>query len=161
MSKLEVKRIDSPLARDRTTATETPAAEPPAKPARTPRPRASRSRAGAELASVPTAPDPRGHDPAALHGLPEPPPLHEPLELLSSRIPTSLRRSLTDLTAALRARGDGRQTQKALPEQEVLALLVWLAGSPDDPDAVARLSRALDAYRAGRYAAAAHELGHR
>ncbi len=161
MSKLEIKRIDSPLARDRTAATETPAAEPPATPAQAPRGHGSRSRPRTELTSVPTAPGPGSHDPVRFHGLAEPTALHEPLELLSSRIPSSLRRNLSDLTAALRGRGDGRQTQKALPEQEVLALLVWLAGSPEDPDAVARLSQALDAYRAGRYAAAAHELGHR
>jgi hypothetical protein len=155
MSKLEIKRIDSPLARDRARATEAPAAKPPAKSAQPSRRRAPRPRPGTE----PASPDAPGHDRAPLGGLPAPPPLHEPLELLSTRIPSSLRRNLSDLTAALRARGTGRQTQKALPEQEVLALLVWLAGSPEDPKVVARLSRALDTYRAGRYAAAARELG--
>lgn len=157
MSKLEVKRIDSPLVRDRARATEAPAAEPRAKPAPPPRGRAPRPRPRKEPADA----DAPGDDRASLHALPAPPPLHEPLELLSTRIPSSLRRNLSDLTAGLRARGTGRQTQKALPEQEVLALLVWLAGSPEDPKAVARLSRALDAYRAGRYAAAAQELGQR
>ena len=157
MSKLEIKRIDSPLVRDRARATEAPAAEPPARPAPPSRRRAPRPRPRKE----PADPDAPGDDRASLHALPAPPPLHEPLELLSTRIPSSLRRNLSDLTAGLRARGTGRQTQKALPEQEVLALLVWLAGSPEDPKAVARLSRALDAYRAGRYAAAAQELGQR
>ena len=159
MSKLEIKRIDSPLARDRARATEAPAAEPPAKSAPPSRRRAPRPRPGTEPAGLPASPDAPGHDRAPLGGLPAPPPLHEPLELLSTRIPSSLRRNLSDLTAALRARGTGRQTQKVLPEQEVLALLVWLAGSPEDSQAVARLSRALDTYRAGRYAAAARELG--
>ena len=159
MSKLEIKRIDSPLVRDRARATEAPAAKPP----REVRPTlaSTRTATAPEDGARRLSPDAPGHDRAPLGGLPAPPPLHEPLELLSTRIPSSLRRNLSDLTAGLRARGTGRQTQKALPEQEVLALLVWLAGSPEDPKAVARLSRALDAYRAGRYAAAARELGQR
>jgi hypothetical protein len=90
--------------------------------------------------------------------LPEPPTLDEPLELVSSRIPVSLRRSLSELTSALREQAGGRVSQKALPEQEVLAVLVWAAGSADDPDAVRRLERALKAFRARRFAAAAEQL---
>lgn len=52
----------------------------------------------------------------------------------------------------------GRVSQKALPEQEVLAVLVWAARSADDPDAVRRLERALRAFRASRFAAAAKQL---
>ena len=94
-----------------------------------------------------------------LSALPDPPPLSEPLELLSTRLPSSLRRSISDLTTALRARGDTRQSQKALPEQEVLAVLIWLAGDPDDPATIQRLGRALDTYRGRRYAAEARTLG--
>jgi hypothetical protein len=90
--------------------------------------------------------------------LPDPPALGEPLELISSRLPGSLRRSLTELTAALRARGGERLSQKTLPEQEVLAVLIWLAGSPEDPDAVARLAAAVNDFRARRYSAAAEAL---
>ena len=94
-----------------------------------------------------------------LGALPDPPPLSEPLELLSTRLPSSLRRSISELTTALRARGDTRQSQKALPEQEVLAVLIWLAGNADDPATIQRLGRALDTYRGRRYAAEARTLG--
>ncbi|MGO9956709.1 MAG: hypothetical protein ACLP50_12105 [Solirubrobacteraceae bacterium] len=90
--------------------------------------------------------------------MPEPPPLDEPLELVSTRLPTSLRRSLSELTTALRARDGQRVSQKSLPEQEVIALLVWLAGAVDDPETITRLGAALDAFRARRYAAAARAL---
>ena len=70
---------------------------------------------------------------AAFADMPEPPPLDEPLELVSTRLPTSLRRSLSELTTALRARRAAR-LPKSLPEQEVIALLVWLAGAVDDPE---------------------------
>jgi|SRR5450755_4241922 hypothetical protein len=95
---------------------------------------------------------------AAHPRLPPPPALTEGLEMISSRLPVSLRRSLSELTIALRARADARTSQKALPEQEVLAVLIWLAGSAEDPAAVERLGHALDAFRAERYAAAAQAL---
>ena len=90
--------------------------------------------------------------------LPDPPALDETLELISSRLPSSLRRSLTELTVVLRARSGERLSQKSLPEQEVLAVLIWAAGSPEDPDAVAKLAASLSEFRARRYAAAAVAL---
>jgi hypothetical protein len=93
-----------------------------------------------------------------LEGLPDPPVLNESLELLSTRLPISVRRSLSELTGALRARDGERVSQESLPEQEVLAVIIWLVGSAHDPQAVARLGAAIDAYRARRYAAAAEAL---
>jgi hypothetical protein len=163
MSRLEVKRLDSPLARS-TRGPRDPAEgeqpheeqrEAPPRPKR--RPTAERSKP--RLASVPQAPlDSTAASPESLDGLPDPPALNESLELLSTRLPTSLRRSLSELTGALRTRDGERVSQKGLPEQEVLAVIIWLAGSAQDPRAVARLGAALDAYRARRYAAAAEAL---
>ena len=163
MTELKVKRLDSPLAR-RTRSAADENGEKKSDPApRRSRPAATQKPA---LTSVPEARETQPQDDggleaaeAILGALPDPPPLSEPLELLSTRLPSSLRRSISDLTTALRARGDTRQSQKALPEQEVLAVLIWLAGSPDDPAAIQRLGRALDTYRGRRYAAEARTLG--
>jgi hypothetical protein len=171
MTRLEVKRLDSPLRRS-TSQPAAPGAEPPAAttPAasaaasekqptrqttrkRSPRP-APESQRSRTVTDQPASDGLRGE----LARLPDPPALDEPLELVSSRIPVSLRRSLTELTSALREQTGGRVSQKALPEQEVLAVLVWAAGSADDPDAVRRLERALKAFRARRFAAAAERL---
>jgi hypothetical protein len=160
MTELKVKRLDSPLAR------RTPPADENEQDKPAPAPRRARPVAAPKpaLTSVPEAEDTQQqHGPDAtgsnLSALPDPPPLSEPLELLSTRLPSSLRRSISDLTTALRARGDTRQSQKALPEQEVLAVLIWLAGDPDDPATIQRLGRALDTYRGRRYAAEARTLG--
>ena len=156
MTELKVKRLDSPLARRTPPADENEPAPSPrrARPAVAPKP---------ALTSVPEAEDRQQHGPDAtrstLSALPDPPPLSEPLELLSTRLPSSLRRSISELTTALRARGDTRQSQKALPEQEVLAVLICLAGDPDDPATIQRLGRALDTFRGRRYAAEARTLG--
>lgn len=152
---LKVKRLDSPLNRN-TSQNQQPTELPPppatpaaAQPRR--RPQAARQPRLASVADQPTD----GHAPATL---PDPPTFDESLELISSRLPSSLRRSLSELTAALRDRSGERRSQKSLPEQEVLAVLIWAAGSADDPDAVARLAANLNAYRARRYAAAAQAL---
>lgn len=163
MSRLEVKRLDSPLARntrprDRPAEDEQPREQQPeaaSRPERRPAVEPSKPR----LASVPQSPpdrSPANSDP--LEALPHPPALNESLELLSTRLPVSLRRSLSELTGALRSRDGERVSQKSLPEQEVLAVIIWLAGSAQDPQVVARLGAALDAYRARRYAAAAEAL---
>jgi hypothetical protein len=164
MSRLEVKRLDSPLTRgtrrpsDRGEGNPQPDDE---KPEATPR---SKRRPAGEstkprLASVPqTPPEAQAAKSDPFDLLPDPPALNESLELLSTRLPTSLRRSLSELTGALRARGGERVSQKGLPEQEVLAVLIWLAGSAESSQAVVRLGAALDAYRARRYAAAAEAL---
>jgi hypothetical protein len=165
MSRLEVKRLDSPLARS--TGRPSDAAED-ARPHEqrqqaTPTPRPKRQpdqdRSKPKLASVPESqPDTPAATTDVLDGLPNPPALTESLELLSTRLPISLRRSLSEFTSALRTRDGARVSQKSLPEQEVLAVLIWLAGSAENPQAVARLGAALDAYRARRYAAAAQAL---
>jgi hypothetical protein len=160
MTELKVKRLDSPLAR-RTPRADENEQERPAPAPRRARPADARK---AALTSVPEAEDTQQHDgPNAsgvtLSALPDPPPLSERLELLSTRLPSRLRRSISELTMALRARGDTRQSQKALPEQEVLAVLIWLAGDPDDPATIQRLGLALDTYRGRRYAAEARTLG--
>ena len=163
MSRLEVKRLDSPLARntgrrDVRADDEQPREQQPEAPSR-PRRQPPVERSTPRLASVPqTPPDAAAARSDPLEGLPDPPSLNESLELLSTRLPISLRRSLSELTGALRTRDGDRVSQKGLPEQEVLAVIIWLAGSAQDPQAVARLGAALDAYRARRYAAAAQAL---
>jgi hypothetical protein len=174
MTRLEVKRLDSPLRRS-SSQPAAPAAEQDTAPAPSP-PELSTATAGASAASKGSrkrspapAPESRRLSTVAGRGgsddlgdelarLPEPPELDESLELVSSRIPVSLRRLLSELTNALREQGGGRVSQKGLPEQEVLAVLVWAAGSADDPEAVRRLERTLKAYRARRFAAAAEKL---
>lgn len=166
---LKINRIDSPLAR---TPDPPPTPRPePQQPIEAPQPSKKPPRAPARARRQPTlatVPAPEAADdletrnaPADpwLAGVADPPPLGESLELLSTRLPTSLRRSVSDMTVALRTRHGGRASQKSLPEQEILAVLIWLAGSPHDPEAVERLGRAVDAYRAQRYAAAARALG--
>jgi len=162
MSRLEIKRLDSPLARS-TRGPADPADEerPHEEQQEAPRPkrRPAEQRSKPRLASVPQAPPDAtaaGSDP--LESLHDPPALNESLELLSTRLPISLRRSLSEFTGALRTRDGQRVSQKSLPEQEVLAVLIWLAGSAQDAQAVARLGAALDGYRARRYAAAAEAL---
>jgi hypothetical protein len=164
MSRLEVKRLDSPLDRSTRRPVDPaddgqPHEENQREATSQPKRRPAEDRGKPRLASVPQAPR---HATAAssdsLEGLPDPPALNESLELLSTRLPTSLRRSLSEFTGSLRTRDGERVSQKSLPEQEVLAVLVWLAGSSQNPQAVARLGAALDAYRARRYAAAAEAL---
>jgi hypothetical protein len=161
MTELKVKRLDSPLARRTPPATEENEQQKPDPAPRHARPATPRKPA---LTSVPEVQDTQQHGApdatgVTLSALPDPPPLSEPLELISTRLPSSLRRSISELTTALRARGDTRQSQKALPEQEVLAILIWLAGDPEDPATIQRLGRALDTYRGRRYAAEARTLG--
>lgn len=164
MTRLEVKRLDSPLARntgrhDSPAEDEQPREQQPEAASRPERRPAVVEPSKPRLASVPQSrPDrsPANSDP--LEALPDPPALNESLELLSTRLPVSLRRSLSELTGALRSRDGERVSQKSLPEQEVLAVIIWLAGSAQDPQVVARLGAALDAYRARRYAAAAEAL---
>jgi hypothetical protein len=64
---------------------------------------------------------------------------------------------MSELTRALRAR-NGLVSQKGLPEQEVLAMLIWAAGSPEDPETIERLDGLLSEFRARRYTAAAQAL---
>jgi hypothetical protein len=156
MSGLKVRRLDSPLARTQ------PASEPKTAPAEAPD-GASMSEGTASapgerslrVAPVTSAQSTEIAEVAS--GLPEPPPLEEGLELLSTRLPISLRRTLSELTTALRAR-NGLVSQKGLPEQEVLAMLIWAAGSPEDLETIERLDGLLSEFRARRYTAAAEAL---
>ncbi len=158
---LKVKRLDSPLTRhigDEEQRAQ-PESPPPTRPPSPSKPRRRSPPADAPpLTSVATEPSENSAAPASQPSLPDPPPLDEALDLISSRLPSSLRRSLSELTAALRARSGERLSQKSLPEQEVLAVLIWAAGSADDPDAIARLAAHLNDFRARRYAAAAQAL---
>jgi len=88
-----------------------------------------------------------------------PPPLEEPLEFVSGRVPASLAQRLNAMTLALRQRQPTRASQKGLPQQEVLAVVLWALGDPDDAEAVDELADLHARYRAGRYAAAAEQLG--
>ena len=120
MSNLKIKRLDSPLARGTQTAAppakQQPTTAPPRRE-RQPQPAAGERRpSSAKLAAVAvqdTAAEDSSRDvspvPDDLDGLPDPPLLTEPLELLSTRLPISLRRAISDMTVALRARQGGRQ----------------------------------------------------
>ena len=158
-SALTIKRLDSPLSRN--TRPDQQQAEPePASPTTPPAKPQQRAATPVvpRLSSIATESSDDTAAPATRPSLPDPPALEETLELISSRLPSSLRRSLSELTAALRARSGERLSQKSLPEQEILAVLIWAAGSADDPDAVDRLAANLNDYRARRYAAAAQAL---
>ena len=63
------------------------------------------------------------------------------------------------MTLALRQRQPTRASQKGLPQQEVLAVILWALGDPDDAESVDGLAELHSRYRAGRYAAAAEQLG--
>src|ERR1700733_2963927 len=130
MTRLEVKRLDSPLRRSSSQPTAAAAEEEIAPaPARgskasaAARPTSKRSRnrtprSEPDSHRLSAVSDQDGSDElrAELARLPAPPELDESLELVSSRIPVSLRRSLSELTSALREQGVGRVSQKGLPE---------------------------------------------
>jgi len=150
-AELKVTRIDSPLARaaapppsvpDVSTRTEP---RPTTDAAQTPPTRLRERR--------PSSPPPAAH-PAA------PPPLEERLALVSHRVPESLKVNLGRFTRALRdRRGTGAPvSQKTLPEQEVLALALWLLGDPRNDQDLERIAAAHDDYRASQLAAAAEAL---
>jgi hypothetical protein len=62
------------------------------------------------------------------------------------------------MTLALRQRQATRASQKGLPQQEVLAVILWALGDPEDGEAVDELEKLHARYRADRYAAAAEQL---
>jgi len=149
-AELKVTRIDSPLARggppssvpDASSRTEP---RPTSGPAQTPPTRLHERR--------PSSPTPAAH-PAA------PPLLEERLALVSHRVPESLKVNLGRFTRALRdrRRAGGPVSQKTLPEQEVLALALWLLGDPRNDQDLERIVAAHDDYRASQLTAAAEAL---
>jgi hypothetical protein len=88
----------------------------------------------------------------------DPPALDEQLEFVSGRVPSSLANRLNLMTQAVRERQSSRASQKGLPQQEVLAVLLWALGDPDDPENVNALLDLHARYRARRYAQAAQSL---
>jgi hypothetical protein len=84
--------------------------------------------------------------------------LDEQLEFVSGRVPSSLANRLNQMTQAVRERQSSRASQKGLPQQEVLAVLLWALGDPDDPENVSALLDLHARYRARRYAQAAQSL---
>jgi hypothetical protein len=160
-----VKRLDSPLVHVDATATEEPPSEEklPVSPAEPPLEAEANGeeRAGGE--AVPpakrraAAKRPR-ESPERASDLPAPPALDEPLEFVSGRVPASLAQRLNAMTLALRERQPTRASQKGLPQQEVLAVLLWAVGEPEDPAAIDALAELHACYRARRYAAAAEHL---
>jgi hypothetical protein len=152
---LKVTRIDSPLGRRGASAA--PAAAKPA-------PRTRREReSGAKSAA--DNPGQRGRPPEQQRVGPRrsPPSLDEALALMSHRVPESLRVNLSLFTRALRERrGAGSPvSQKTLPEQEILALAIWMLGDPRSADDLERIAEAHDDYRAQQLAAAAAALTNR
>jgi hypothetical protein len=167
MSDLKVTRLDSPLRRrpePPPRAEETVARDSEAAPT-APRPAHRRQPAPPVTAANGTRPRPAAAEqakPAARDHVvrrPDPPPADEMLTLLSARLPESLRARLAAFTAALRTReGSGHVSQKALPEQEVLALAVWALGDPNNPSAIDALARVRSDWHARRHAARARSF---
>lgn len=157
---LRVKRLDSPLAHVGATATDEPPPEEklPMSPAKPPLEAEANGEERAVAEAVPPAKRTRAiSDRASV--FPAPPPLDEPLDYVSGRVPASLAQRLNAMTLALRERQPTRASQKGLPQQEILAVLLWAMGESDDPEAVDALAELHARYRAGRYAAAAEQLG--
>ncbi len=157
---LRVKRLDSPLARNGVVAMEpVGAGEEPAAASSDADPVADGVTSVAPLAPPGQAGREGGSPPGTPQRLTTPPPLEEPLEFVSGRVPASLAQRLNAMTLALRQRQPTRASQKGLPQQEVLAVILWALGDPDDAEAVDGLVDLHARYRAARYAAAAEKLG--
>ncbi len=79
---------------------------------------------------------------------------------MSHRVPESLKVNLGRFTRALRERRSAGVpvSQKTLPEQEILALALWLLGDPHNDQDLERVAAAHDDYRASQLAAAAEAL---
>lgn len=150
-AELKVTRIDSPLARGQ--EPQPPTTDPDPLPA--PRPASDNAQAPPIRLDERRSPSPT---PAAQ--LAAPPALEERLALVSHRVPESLKVNLGHFTRALRERrgGGAPVSQKTLPEQEVLALALWLLGDPHNEQDLERIAAAHDEYRAGQLAAAADAL---
>ena len=82
-----------------------------------------------------------------------PPPADGPMELLGLRIPADMRDDLREITQQLRRRGGTAVSQKRLPEQEVLAMALWLLGSPEDAEAMKQVGQLHDRFRRRRLVA--------
>lgn len=148
---LKVTRIDSPLARGQ--EPQPTSTNPGLRPEPLPAPDTAQA--------PPTRLDERrspSTTPAAQ--LAAPPALEERLALVSHRVPESLKVNLGHFTRVLRERrgGGAPVSQKTLPEQEVLALALWLLGDPHNAQGLERIAAAHDEYRAGQLAAAADAL---
>ena len=115
---LRVKRLDSPLARNGVVAMQ-PVGEG-GEPAAGDIDNAP-IRYDATLTSPEKADREADSPPAVTGRLPPPPPLEEPLEFVSGRVPASLAQRLNAMTLALRQCQPTRASQKGLPQQEVLA----------------------------------------
>lgn len=160
---LRVRRLDSPLARP---GTETPAATDGQPPLETEHEVGGNEQAALQVPAPIEANGGEPEEPVDRQGigersagdLPSPPPLDEQLEFVSGRVPGSLAQRLNAMTLALRERQRSRASQKGLPQQEVLAVLLWALGDSDDPRAVEALAELHARYRAGRYTAAAEQL---
>lgn len=157
---LRVKRLDSPLARNGVVAIDPPeeGGEPAASAGTDAEPVADGTAPQAPPTSLEHSEAKAPLIASTTERLPPPPPLDEPLEFVSGRVPASLAERLNTMTLALRQRQPTRASQKGLPQQEVLAVALWALGDPDDPEAVDVLSKLHGRYRAGRYAAAAERL---
>jgi hypothetical protein len=161
-SPLKVTRLDSPLRGLRNDEPDDGrASAPPDRPT----PSASAATPSARKTTPRRTPPKRRPQtpPAApegwtvLEALWEPPALDERVDLVSTRLPSTLARALELHTRGLRDRHD-RASQKALPMQEVLAAIVWALGDPEDDATIARMDAIYRSYRARRMAAAAQAL---
>lgn len=90
---------------------------------------------------------------AVAASLGDPPGADETLDLLSVRVSEDLRENLRDVTTFLRRRKGGRSSQKRLPEQEVVAMALWLLGDARDPEAMEALGELHDVFHQRRLAA--------
>lgn len=150
-AELKVTRIDSPLTRGQEPQPST--TDPGPRPV---------PRQASDTAQAPPArlDERRSPSPTPTAPLLAPPALEERLALVSHRVPESLKVNLGHFTRALRERrgGGAPVSQKTLPEQEVLALALWLLGDPRNDQNLERIAAAHDDYCANQLTAAAEAL---
>jgi hypothetical protein len=173
---LRIKRVDSPLRSSRPPQTETPEQGPEQQPQVEPETapdsakattRQSEPKTETSNGATTTKTSQRRQAPKKQRRsqprqtddrLGDPPAFDEQLEFVSGRVPSSLANRLNLMTQAVRERQSSRASQKGLPQQEVLAVLLWALGDPDDPENVNALLDLHARYRARRYAQAAQSL---
>ena len=150
-AELKVTRIDSPLARGARPQPSVPEIGSPTE---------AQPTSEAAQASPTRLRERRSLSPTPTAQLAAPPSLEERLALVSHRVPESLKVNLGRFTRALRERRSAGVpvSQKTLPEQEILALALWLLGDPHNDQDLERVAAAHDDYRASQLAAAAEAL---
>jgi hypothetical protein len=79
------------------------------------------------------------------------PSFEEQSDMLGVRVPAALRESLRKWVVVLRQRLGTGVSQKRLPEQEVVAFLLWMLGDADDPERVDHIEELFREFRKRRH----------